>query len=48
MKPIRLSWHAFQQWYERGTNEIEVREAIHHGIPEVAKKGRQMYRYEIE
>lgn len=44
MKPIRITKHAQEQCVERGTNELEVREAIQRGIKKIAKKGH--YRYE--
>lgn len=44
MKPIRLTKHAQEQCFERGTNELEVKEAIQTGRRKIAKKGR--YRYE--
>jgi len=44
MKPIRLTKHAQEQCVERGTNELEVEEAIQRGIKKIAKK--EGYRYE--
>jgi hypothetical protein len=45
MKPIRLTQHAIDQCKERGTNEIEVRQAIQQGSREPAKKGRELCRF---
>ncbi len=45
MKPIRLTRHAIDQCKERGTNEIEVRQAIQQGSREPAKKGRELCRF---
>lgn len=45
MKPIRLTQHAIDQCKERGTNEAEVRQAIQQGSRELAKKGRELCRF---
>lgn len=48
MKNIRFTRHALEQCVERGTNEIEVREAIQTGRREPAKLERFMYRANFE
>jgi len=48
MKHIRLSQHALLQCQERGIHEKEIVDAICNGAPEIVKKGRLMYRYEIK
>ncbi|MGL5874248.1 MAG: DUF4258 domain-containing protein [Xenococcaceae cyanobacterium] len=44
MKPIRLTRHAREQCFERGTNEAEVIESIRRGTRKPAKANR--YRYQ--
>ncbi len=48
MKPIRLTKHALLQCLERGTNELEVTEAILNGSQKLAKQGRLEYRYDFQ
>ena len=44
MKHVRLSEHARARLQLRGTNEEEVRSAVHRGVREGAKQGRSMCR----
>lgn len=44
MKRIRLTKHAREQCIERGTNELEIRQAIEKGNREPAKHGRFLCR----
>lgn len=48
MKSIRFTKHALSQCIERGTNELEVTEAILNGNQKPAKKGRLQYRYDFQ
>jgi Domain of unknown function (DUF4258) len=48
MKPIRFTKHALEQCIERGTNELEVTEAIRNGNHKPAKQGRHEYRYNFQ
>ena len=48
MKPIRITPHARLRSQARGATEEEVLRAIREGIPESAKKGRALYRLNIE
>ena len=48
MKPIRFTKHALAQCLERGTNELEVTEAILNGNQKPAKRGRLEYRYDFQ
>lgn len=48
MKPIRFTKHALLQCLERGTNELEVTEAILNGNQKPAKQGRLEYRYDFQ
>jgi Domain of unknown function (DUF4258) len=48
MKPIRFTKHALSQCIERGTNELEVTEAILNGSQKQAKQGRLEYRYDFQ
>jgi hypothetical protein len=48
MKPIRFTNHALSQCIERGTNELEVTEAILNGNQKLAKQGRLEYRYDFQ
>ncbi|MCW9682797.1 MAG: hypothetical protein AN487_14900 [Anabaena sp. CRKS33] len=48
MKPIRFTKHALLQCLERGTNEIEVTEAILNGSHKQGKQGRLEYRYDFQ
>jgi hypothetical protein len=43
MKPIRLTKHAQEQCIERGTNEVEILEAVRTGTRKLAKQGRYQY-----
>ena len=47
MKPIRFSQHALEQMNERGASETDVIKAIRTGEPELAKKGRRIYRLNL-
>jgi len=44
MKSIRFTRHALEQCVERGTNQMEIREAIRTGSQELAKHDRLLYR----
>ncbi|MCC5601496.1 DUF4258 domain-containing protein [Nostoc favosum] len=48
MKPIRFTKHALLQCIERGTNELEVTEAILNGNQKQALQGRLEYRYDFQ
>jgi hypothetical protein len=46
-RPIRLTLHAREQCGERGTDEVEVAQAIRRGRREPAKRGRSLYRLNL-
>ena len=48
MKPIRLTKHAREQADERGTNEVEIMEAVMNGTREPAKNERELCRYNFQ
>lgn len=48
LKPIRLSAHAHAQCRERGASPEEVVKAVREGDCEPAKRGRSLYRYNVE
>lgn len=48
MKPIAFTAHALQRMKERGTSEADVREALRIGQKEPTKKGRFLYRLNLE
>lgn len=48
MTKITLTKHAIEQCVERGTNESEINEAIARGIKEPAKRGRTLYRANLQ
>ena len=48
MKSISFTKHALAQCIERGTNELEVIEAIRNGNHKPAKQGRLEYRYDFQ
>jgi len=47
-KPIIFTQHAIQRMRERGASEGAVREAIRNGDKELVKKGRILYRFNME
>ena len=48
MKPVEFSFHARQQLIERGASQEEVVRAIREGKAENAKRGKLMYRLNVE
>jgi hypothetical protein len=46
--PIQISAHAREQMRERGASEDEVRAAVRSGQPEPARKGRILYRKNVQ
>ena len=48
MKPIRMTKHASEQAADRGATADEIREAIERGVREPAKRGRWLYRHNVQ
>ena len=48
VKPIRFTQHALEQCEERGAAKSEVEAAIRQGSREAAKRGKYMYRLNLE